>query len=187
MKDPLHVPFGAFVLAIAAISAAVGADRSAVVLPEGLSEKAVWDLGKAYRETTPTRERICINGLWRWQPADEVGETVPADNWGYYKVPAPWSANSQTLYPHPTWKGKNLRRGRRGLVPARDHDPRRLAGATHRRLCRVPQLLCGRVSRRQEGGRHVLPVGRGRYHRPPAAPARSTSCRCASRRFPWPR
>jgi beta-galactosidase len=77
------------------------------LLPAGV--KAVWDLGKAHRESTPTRERICINGLWRWQPAKEVGETVPADNWGYYKVPAPWSANSQTLYPHPTWTSKNLR------------------------------------------------------------------------------
>jgi hypothetical protein len=76
-------------------------------LPTGV--KAVWDLGKAYRETTPTSERISINGLWRWQPAEEVGDTVPADDWGYYKVPAPWSANSQTLYPHPTWKGRNLR------------------------------------------------------------------------------
>ena len=27
-------------------------------------------MAKAYRETTPTRERICINGLWRWQPAE---------------------------------------------------------------------------------------------------------------------
>ena len=41
--------------------------QSAVALPKGV--KAVWDLDKAYRETTPTRERICINGLWRWQPA----------------------------------------------------------------------------------------------------------------------
>ena len=32
------------------------------------SMKAVWDLSKAYRETTPTRELICINGLWRWHP-----------------------------------------------------------------------------------------------------------------------
>lgn len=31
-------------------------------LPEGV--KAVWDLNSAYRETTPTRERICINGLY---------------------------------------------------------------------------------------------------------------------------
>ena len=78
-----------------------------VPLPQGV--KAVWDLSKAHHETTPTRERICINGLWRGQPVDEVGRPVPADNWGYYKVPAPWSANSQTLYPHPAWKGKNLR------------------------------------------------------------------------------
>jgi len=28
----------------------------------------VWDPGKAFRETTATRERLCINGLWRWQP-----------------------------------------------------------------------------------------------------------------------
>jgi len=32
--------------------------------------KAVWDPAKAARETTPTRERVCLNGLWRWQPAD---------------------------------------------------------------------------------------------------------------------
>jgi hypothetical protein len=76
-------------------------------LPTGV--KAVWDMGKAFRQTTPTSERISINGLWRWQPAEELGDTVPADNWGYYKVPAPWSSNSQTLYPHPTWKGKNLK------------------------------------------------------------------------------
>ena len=74
-------------------------------LPAGV--KAVWDLGKAYRETTPTNERICINGLWRWQPAGDEADAVPAGDWGYYKVPAPWSANSQTLYPHPTWKDKN--------------------------------------------------------------------------------
>ena len=76
-------------------------------LPAGV--KAVWDLDKAHHETTPTNERISINGLWRWQAAADVGDAVPADNWGYYKVPAPWSANCQTLYPHPAWKGKNLK------------------------------------------------------------------------------
>jgi len=30
------------------------------VLPSGV--KAVWDVSKAYRETTPTRERICKGG-----------------------------------------------------------------------------------------------------------------------------
>ena len=32
-------------------------------LPEGA--EAVWDIGKTYRERTPTRERLCINGLGR--------------------------------------------------------------------------------------------------------------------------
>ena len=32
-----------------------------VRLPQGT--RAVWDMAEAYRETTPTRERICINGL----------------------------------------------------------------------------------------------------------------------------
>jgi hypothetical protein len=72
-------------------------------LPTGV--KTVWDLDKAHHETTPTRERISINGLWRWQPADESSEAVPADDWGFYKVPAAWSSNSQTLYSHAAWKG----------------------------------------------------------------------------------
>ncbi|MHB9047874.1 MAG: hypothetical protein ACYC35_18190, partial [Pirellulales bacterium] len=51
-------------------------------LPAGV--KAVWDLQKAYRQTTPTRERVSINGLWRWQPAAEASDRVPEGNWGYF-------------------------------------------------------------------------------------------------------
>jgi len=89
---------------VAAQQTAVAADAA---LPTGV--KAVWDIGKAHRETTATNERVCINGLWRWQPADEASETVPADNWGYFKVPGPWASNSQVLYGHRSWKGKNLK------------------------------------------------------------------------------
>ena len=39
-----------------------------LALPEGV--KAVWDSARAWRQATPTRERMCVNGLWRWQPAD---------------------------------------------------------------------------------------------------------------------
>ena len=48
-----------------------GVSRSqddAVPLPGNV--RAVWDLARAWHETTPTRERICINGLWKWQPAE---------------------------------------------------------------------------------------------------------------------
>jgi beta-galactosidase/beta-glucuronidase len=89
---------------------AAGADAS---LPADV--KAVWDMGKAYRQTTPTGERICINGLWRWQPASPDATAAAADNWGFFKVPGPWpgitsyiQADTQTCYPHPTWRGVRL-------------------------------------------------------------------------------
>jgi hypothetical protein len=87
----------------------VAQDQSAVPLPSGV--KAVWDTAKAWHETTPTRERLCINGLWRWQPAADAADQVPAAEWGYYKVPACWpgiqdymQSDYQTLYAHPAWK-----------------------------------------------------------------------------------
>ena len=82
-------------------------------LPQGV--KAVWDLDKAHRETTPTRERICINGLWRWQPAGAKTDRVPTDKWGFFKVPGAWPGTSfymhvesQTLYRHPSWHEMDL-------------------------------------------------------------------------------
>jgi len=89
-------------------------DSAAVQLPEGV--KAVWDLEKAYRLSTPTRERICINGLWRWQPAEEETNAVPDENWGYFKVPGSWpditdymQKDSQSVHAHPSWKDRSLR------------------------------------------------------------------------------
>ena len=87
--------------------------QSAVSLPAGV--KAVWDLGKAYCETTPTRERICVNGLWRWQPAETKADRVPTDGWGYFKVPGCWPGitdymqkDCQTVYAHPSWRNQKL-------------------------------------------------------------------------------
>ena len=81
----------------------------AASLPVGV--KAVWDVNQAYHETTPTRERICLNGLWRWQPAEAGSDQVPVGGWGFFKVPGCWPGisdymqkDSQTLYPHPSWK-----------------------------------------------------------------------------------
>ena len=87
--------------------------RSYMLLPEGV--KAVWDLNKAYREITPTRERICINGLWQWQPGEVEDSRIPDSNWGYFKVPGNWPGirhhyqkESQNVYVHPNWKDKPL-------------------------------------------------------------------------------
>lgn len=91
--------------------AAFGQDSA--ILPAGV--RAVWNLEHAWRETTPTRERVCLNGLWRWQPANEATDSVPAENWGYLKVPGCWPGitdyeqkDCQTLYPHPAWKSTRL-------------------------------------------------------------------------------
>ncbi|HXP60718.1 MAG TPA: hypothetical protein VN829_09515 [Dongiaceae bacterium] len=98
-------------LAVACATAAE--DPSAAALPAGV--KAVWDAGRACRETTPTRERLCINGLWRWQPAADNAREVPTSAWGYYKVPGCWPGSQdylrsdyQKLYPDPSWTNTRL-------------------------------------------------------------------------------
>ncbi len=85
----------------------------AVRLPRGV--RAVWDLGKAHREATETRERLCINGLWLWQPARERADAVPVDKWGYFKVPGSWPGitnymqkDCQTVFAHPAWADVRL-------------------------------------------------------------------------------
>jgi len=77
--------------------------------------QVIWDMSKAYRETTPTRERICINGLWHWQPASNAADKVPTDGWGYFKVPGCWPGitdymqkDSQTIHAHPSWRDQKL-------------------------------------------------------------------------------
>jgi len=83
-------------------------------LPEGV--RPVWGLEEAHRESTATRERICINGLWRWQPARADWEVVPDARWGHFKVPGCWPGitdymqkDSQTVFAHPSWSGEDLR------------------------------------------------------------------------------
>ncbi len=101
----------AFWLAVPGLALAEGPTHA--VLPPGV--RVVWDPAQAYRETTATRERLCINGLWRWQPARDDTREVPTGAWGYYKVPACWpgiqdymQSDYQTLYPHPNWRDTKL-------------------------------------------------------------------------------
>ncbi len=88
-------------------------EPDAVPLPTGV--QAVWDMDKVVHETTPTRERICINGLWKWRPALKEETSVPTGGWGYFKVPGPWvggndwqKKQSQNVYANPAWKDQNL-------------------------------------------------------------------------------
>lgn len=102
----------AFVACSSVVSLAGPASKDAE-LPAPV--RAVWDTSKAYHETTATRERICINGLWRWQPAEARSQEAPTENWGYFKVPGCWPGvtdymqkDSQTVCPHPTWANRRL-------------------------------------------------------------------------------
>jgi len=66
-------------------------------LPPG-AEPDPWGLGNAWRQTTPTRERVCLNGLWGFRPVlkDEVAAGVPVagDCWGWFKIPGMWPAGA---------------------------------------------------------------------------------------------
>jgi len=103
---------------MACVALVVSAGRCGAQSGDGLPQgvKAVWDLAKAYRETTTTRERICINGLWRWQPAGSATAQVPTGRWGHFKVPGCWPGitnymqkDCQTLHAHPGWRNQRLR------------------------------------------------------------------------------
>lgn len=68
-------------------------------LPEGI--QARWDLGNAFREETPARGRVCINGLWKFQPAEVENPSlpVPGSGWGWLKVPGSWHAPTARMRP----------------------------------------------------------------------------------------
>ena len=101
--------------------------------------RVVWDLAKAQREATPTREQICVNGLWRWQPAASNTEVTPADGWGYLRVPDCWPGgpggreqrwgNPQVFFRHSSWEKQDL-----GAV----------ASAWYQREISIPQTWSGR-------------------------------------------
>jgi len=53
-----------------------------------------WDASAAWRQTSMTRERICLNGLWRFLPVlDDVPRNAPPKagvGWGWFKTPGLW-------------------------------------------------------------------------------------------------
>ncbi|MDX9980218.1 MAG: glycoside hydrolase family 2 TIM barrel-domain containing protein, partial [Lentisphaeria bacterium] len=65
-------------------------------LPAGVAD--VWRLADAWKATTPTRERICVNGLWQFRPVAPGEDTalVPPANdcWGWFPVPGIWGTGS---------------------------------------------------------------------------------------------
>ena len=87
-------------------------------LPEGAPADP-WELGDAWRQTTATRARWCLNGLWGWRPpldSDKPGVVPGAeDNWGWGKVPSVWAKNGewrregQLVYLSPWLEDKDMK------------------------------------------------------------------------------
>jgi beta-galactosidase/beta-glucuronidase len=106
--NQLHAGLALF--ALLASSFLLPASSADAPLPQGV--KAVWDVSKAFHESTSTRERISINGLWRWQPAEDAAQAPPTADWGYLRVPESWperADTSPTFFPHPSWAKTRLR------------------------------------------------------------------------------
>lgn len=109
-----QIPFVLLAIWLTFAAVAVCHAQTDAPLPAGV--KAVWGIEKAYRQTTPTRQIVCLNGLWRWQPAAKTTEAIPAGNWGFTKVPGTWPGSrgdymwvdSQTQYLHPAWAKTDL-------------------------------------------------------------------------------
>ncbi len=64
-------------------------------LPPGV--KQPWDMKSAWRRANSARERVCLNGLWRFAPVvDEKFAAAPPPAgkgwWGWFKAPGMWPA-----------------------------------------------------------------------------------------------
>ena len=75
--------------------------------PDGMSRSRLMTLSDAWRQTTPTRERISLNGLWEFHPVlapDELEKIPgPETGWGWFKVPGAWPTepNGMSFYLKP--------------------------------------------------------------------------------------
>ena len=149
--------------------------RGDAALPSDV--QVIWDMSRAYEEATATRERICINGLWRWQPAEPQSQNVPEDSWGYFKVPGCWPGitdymqkDSQTVHVHPSWRDRRL-----GDIDAAWYErectiPASWSGRSVALGPGVSQFLCGGLCGRPQGGRDSVSGRRGGFE--PVLPSR---------------
>ncbi len=71
--------------------------KSDAPIPEGAED--AWNPQMAWRQSSSTRETICINGLWAFRPLfEEDGQERPAqgDCWGWFKVPGIWQRGNRS-------------------------------------------------------------------------------------------
>lgn len=104
--------------------------------PNGTAPEKLGTLDDAWRETTPTRERICLNGLWEFRPLlpGESVNDVPlkGSGWGYFKVPGAWPSpgNGMRFYISPMFQA--------------EFSMKDLNSAWYRRSFRIPERWSGK-------------------------------------------
>ncbi len=86
-------------------------------------------LADAWRRSSGTRETICLNGYWEFQPAG--GEaSPPAGNWGYFLIPGSWTTSIGSQQLHMTQQQKKALKDRawyrRNVVIPLDWNGRRI-------------------------------------------------------------
>ena len=135
-----------------------GAQQAEAALPAGV--KAVWDFDKAFREKSPTRKRVCLNGLWRWQPG-AVGQTGRScRHLGLLQGSRPMAGieriRSQRIadrLPAPKMAEAGPDQSHQGLVSAGIHRSRRLDRQAHYAVLGLFEFardrLCGRKKARE--------------------------------------
>lgn len=80
--------FDDIVVTVARMRSGAAAD---LALPDGAED--LRDSSQAWRQTSATRERICLNGLWRFLPVEKETSQQPPPagrGWGWFKVPGIW-------------------------------------------------------------------------------------------------
>ncbi len=58
-------------------------------------EDVLWSADRAWRQESPTRGRLCLNGSWRFHPGgDESAPPAAGTGWGWMRVPGSWAPGS---------------------------------------------------------------------------------------------
>ena len=179
MKTNRFAPALAILSFLLTLIPARAQDQSQAQLPQGV--RAVWNLDQAQRAATTTREQVCLNGLWRWQPGKDTAETVPDAGWGFFKVPGCWPGTTdylqkdcQTVYAHPSWQGEKLGGITTAWYQREITIPKEWDG--HRITLTLEYLnsFRGGMGGWPQGGRNSFSGRRGRPHR--ALPTRQPAC-----------
>lgn len=91
--------------------------------PDGSTAEQTFSLDDAWKVEVPGRGKICLNGLWRFQPVfdKESSQKQPAaEGWGWFKVPASWPGANN-------WQNNHI-----FYLPGRERD--RLMGEAKNQL-----------------------------------------------------